>query len=279
MKLPLRDAPHLTYCTNIHGGESLAQVDKNIRRYALAVKRLVAPNRPFGVGLRLSAKAAATLAQHKTLTAFRRFLDASGLYVFTINGFSYGTFHGTRVKERVYLPDWSNERRLKYTNRLAVILSALLPDEPGLEGSISTVPGAFKAAIRSESAVRRMARLMILHLGTLYRIREKTGKIISLALEPEPSCCLETVAETIRFFKRHLFSQTAQKILSAETGISAQGSREFIRRHLGVCFDACHMAVEFEDPRTALKALQTAGIRVIKLQLSSGLRVMFAADS
>ena len=71
-------------------------------------------------------------------------LRANGLYVFTINGFPYGTFHGKRVKEDVYLPDWLDDERLRYTNVLAGLLAALLPDDSALEGSVSTVPGAFK---------------------------------------------------------------------------------------------------------------------------------------
>ena len=112
MKLAVPGEPHLTYCTNIHPGETWAEVRANLERHVLRVKAAVAPARPFGVGLRLSAVAAATLAQPAELDAFRAFLRDSGLYVFTINGFPYGPFHGTRVKEEVYLPDWLDDARL-----------------------------------------------------------------------------------------------------------------------------------------------------------------------
>ena len=46
-----------------------------------------------------------------------------------------------------------------------------------------------------------------------------------------------------------------------------------VHRHIGLCFDACHMAVEFEDPAGALERLMAAGIRVCKVQISSALRV------
>ena len=49
------------------------------------------------------------------------------LYVFTINGFPYGCFHGARVKENVYVPDWRTPERRDYTNLLADILADLLP--------------------------------------------------------------------------------------------------------------------------------------------------------
>ena len=67
------------------------------------------------------------LARHRAWLE-RGFLDAEGLYVFTINGFPYGAFHGQRVKEEVYLPDWRDEERLRYTDSLAWLLADLLPE-------------------------------------------------------------------------------------------------------------------------------------------------------
>ncbi|HEV8436829.1 MAG TPA: metabolite traffic protein EboE [Methylomirabilota bacterium] len=278
MKLSAPGQPHLTYCTNIHAGETWAEVRANLERYVVAVKSRVAPDRRFGVGLRLSAQAADALAEPRELEAFRGFLASHGLYVFTINGFPYGPFHGTRVKEDVYLPDWLDPARLAYTDRLATLLAELLPDEPGLDGSVSTVPGAFKARVAGEADAARMAEMMLRHLATLHRIRERTGKIVSLALEPEPCCHLETIAETVAFFQRHLFTRGAAEYLGGLTGLDAAGSEAFIRRHLGVCFDACHMAVEFEDAAGALDALRAAGIRIGKVQISAGLEVRLGSD-
>lgn len=272
MILAAAGRPHLTYCTNIHPGETWPEVRRNLERYVLKVKESVAPGRPFGVGLRLSARAAAALAEPAELEALREFLDRRGLYVFTLNGFPYGVFHGTRVKEEVYRPDWMDEARLAYTDRLAHVLAALLPAQPDLEGSVSTVPGAFKARVAGEAAAARMAELMIRHVATLAGIRERTGKTIALALEPEPCCHLETVAETIAFFERHLFGAAAVDRLAALSGRGRAAAEGLLRRHLGVCFDACHMAVEFEEP-AALRALRAAGIRIGKIQISAGLRV------
>ncbi len=273
MKLSLPAQPHLTYCTNIHPAESWAEVRENLARYVLAVKARVAPDRPFGVGLRLSAQAAESLEAPRELEAFREFLDAHGLYVFTINGFPYGVFHRQRVKEEVYLPDWLDPARLVYTDRLARILAAVLPAEPGLEGSVSTAPGAFKARVKDEGDAARMAEQMIRHVAALHRLSEQTGKVISLALEPEPCCHMETVAETVTFFERHLLSAGAVGRLATLTGLGRAASEAFLRSRLGVCFDACHMAVEFEDPRDALETLRRAGIRIGKFQISAGLRV------
>jgi sugar phosphate isomerase/epimerase len=273
VKLAVPGGPHLTYCTNIHPGETWAEVRANLERHVRAVKASVAPSQPFGVGLRLSAVAASTLAQPAELEAFSEFLRASGLYVFTINGFPYGPFHGTRVKEEVYLPDWLDEERLRYTDGLADLLAALLPDESGLEGTVSTVPGAYKARVRGGADAARMAELMVRHAAGLHRLRERTGKTVSLALEPEPCCHMETVDETVRFFETHLFASSAVSAFSRLTGLGRGESEAALRRYLGVCFDACHMAVEFEDAAAGLAALRRAGIRVGKVQVSAGLRL------
>ncbi len=278
MKLACLGRPHLTYCTNIHPGETWEEVRKNLEHYVLLVKSRVAPDRPFGVGLRLSAQAAESLAAPPTLESFVEFLGQHSLYVFTINGFPYGAFHGTRVKEKVYLPDWMDEARLIYTDRLAGLLAKLLPADPDLEGSVSTVPGAFKARVNGESDVARMAELMIRHVATLFRLREETGKTISLALEPEPCCYMETVQETILFFERYLFTPAAAMRVGRLTGLGRRDSEEALRRHLGVCFDACHMAVEFEEPGLALDAFRAAGIRIAKVQISAGLQVQVGVN-
>jgi sugar phosphate isomerase/epimerase len=276
VKLDAPGNPHLTYCTNIHPGESWPEVRVNIERFVLAVRDHVTPRQRFGIGLRLSAEAAEALARPGEVEAFRAFLDEHDLYVFTINGFPYGPFHGQPVKEEVYLPDWRSEARLRYSDQLATLLAALLPEEAGLEGSISTVPGAFRAHVLNEADVADMTDKLARHLATLHRLREETGKRISLALEPEPCCYLETVADTVAFFERRLFAPNVVRDLAGRTGMSRGQSEDFLRHHLGVCFDACHMAVEFEPVDAALQAFRDAGIRVVKIQISAGLRVHIA---
>lgn len=269
---------HLTYCTNIHPGETWSEVRENLERYFLAVRARVAQGRSFGVGLRLSAQAARALALPEELSSFKGFLDRHNLYVFTINGFPHGEFHEGRVKENVYLPDWRDPERLRYTNELAEILAALLP-RGDLEGSVSSVPGCFKASISPGNAERdasEMARQIVRHAAVLHRIKERTGRVIALALEPEPCCFLETTAEAVDFFQRHLFSRASAEELSSITGVPLARCEDILRRHIGVCLDACHAAVEFEEPAAAVRALTSAGIRIPKIQLSAGLRIASA---
>jgi sugar phosphate isomerase/epimerase len=278
MKLGSAGEPHLTYCTNIHAGETFAEVRSNVEKLVTSVKHEISRDAPFGVGLRLSARAAEELSQADAVGEFASRLKDGGLYVFTINGFPYGEFHSGRVKEKVYLPDWLEDSRLDYTNRLAALLAQLLPDQPGLEGSVSTSPGAFKPRVRGEQDVASMADRMLRHAAYLHRLHETTGKIISLAIEPEPECLLETIDETVAFFQRHLFSSAARRRVAEIAGISTGQAEEAIVRHLGVCFDACHMAVEFEDPDSAFERLDRAGIRIGKVQISAGLELETLSD-
>ncbi|MGD0253634.1 MAG: metabolite traffic protein EboE, partial [Verrucomicrobiota bacterium] len=176
-------------------------------------------------------------------------------YVFTINGFPYGRFHGARIKEQVYAPDWTSPERLTYTNLLFDLLAEILP--AGLEGSISTLPGSFKEFIRNggqEKIIRENLWHCVEHIA---RLSERIKRQLQLGLEPEPLCLLENSGETIRFFDR----------LRGEHPHDPR-----LAEHLGVNYDTCHFAVEFEEPQSALSALVQHGIKISKIHLSSALK-------
>ncbi len=272
MQLALPGRPHLTYCTNIHRGESWAEIEASLARHLPEVKRRVSPDAPMGVGLRLSGIAARELAGDEArLAGLERFLEVNDLYVFTINAFPYGAFHGRKVKEQVYEPDWRTHGRLAFTNDAADILARLLPD--GVDGSVSTVPGAFKTRVRTTADIALLAENMVRHAAHLDAIAAATGKVVVLALEPEPCCLLETTGEAIGFFQEHLFGDSAVGLMRMLRNLPEAAAQDALRRHLGLCFDVCHAAVEFEDMAESLSRLKAAGILVAKLQLSSAIRV------
>ncbi|MGI9510326.1 MAG: metabolite traffic protein EboE [Geminicoccaceae bacterium] len=268
---PTERAEHLTYCTNIHAGETWDEIFSRLRMHLPAVKSAASADADLGVGLRLSAIAAEELVEPETLAEFKAFLDDGSYYVFTINGFPYGPFHGQRVKEQVYQPDWSHEERLVYSDRMADLLSSLLPD--GMAGSISTVPGTFKPLASEPGMVERITDYILRHVAKLVEVEQSTGKTIALALEPEPCCFLETIDETVAYFENNLFSSDACRRLSGLSGLSSSAADAALRRHLGVCYDVCHAAVEYEDPAGSIGALNAAGIAIPKVQLSAALRI------
>lgn len=269
MQLALPGRPHLTYCTNIHAGESWAEIRTALARYLPRVKQQISPESPMGVGLRLSALAAGELSPPAALGAFKRFLADGDFYVFTINAFPYGSFHGTRVKEKVYAPDWRTGERLHFTNRVADLLADLAP--AGMAASISTVPGAFKTEVKGQADVDLISEGFVRAAAHLHEIARETGRTIVLAIEPEPACFLETTDEAIRFFQNHLFSDRACNLFSLITGVSAAQAESCLRRHMGLCFDVCHSAVAFEETVPTLEAVRAAGIAIAKLQLSAAL--------
>lgn len=262
---------HLTYCTNVHKGETWEDVFNILQTDLLAVRQAVAPMESFGVGLRLSGQALATASEPPALDTMKQYLADNDLYVFTMNAFPYGPFHGTRVKQDVYLPDWRDEERLRYTNASADYLANFLPEN--MKGSVSTAPGCFRTNVASEQTVADMASRFVRSAAHLVDLHRKTGKRIALAIEPEPSCFLETTNEAIAFFKDFLFGSTAVAELSRLCGLPRGEAETALRTHLGLCLDLCHAAVEYEEPAETYAALRAAGISVTKMQVSAGLRL------
>lgn len=263
---------HLTYCTKIHPGHGWQTLFNNIRTYVPALKARLSPDKPFGLGLRLSAAESQELLANDHLCRFREFLAQNDLYVFTLNGFPYGAFHGPSVKTEVFAPDWRSEARVDYTLRLIEILQHLLP--PGMEGSISTLPLSYKpwiAAGDGEAMERIIANLARI-TQVLIQVREKEGKFIHLDLEPEPDGLLENSREVVDFFHSWLLPRGAD-FLAKSANLSMPRARALLVDHLQICLDTCHLAVGYEDPATAVDLLLASGIRVGKVQITSGLKV------
>ena len=253
--MKLKHGLHLAYCTNIHRGETWGETFDSLQNHALAVRDKVSPARAFAIGLRLSNRASLELSRADTLLEFQRWLDKNGCYVFTINGFPFGQFHGTRVKEQVYAPDWTSPERLAYTNRLFDLLAELVP--VGIAGSVSTVPGSFKEFIRTEEQITAIRANLWRCVDHLSRLSQKTGRSLHLGLEPEPLGLLENSAETIAFFEQ----------LRADHKNDGR-----LDEFLGVNYDSCHFALEFEEPHQAMADLRRAGIKISKIHLSSALK-------
>lgn len=259
---------HLTYCLNIHPGETWAENFAAIKEKTVDIKRKVCPHDWFGLGLRLSAQAAAELAQPGNREEALDFFASNQLYPFSINGFPYGQFHSGPVKQNVYAPDWRTTERRDYTLLLADILASMQPDS--IEGSISTVPGSFKPWITTDDEKTAMALNMAACVAYLAALRDDTGRTIHLGLEPEPDCFLETTTETISFFKEMLLTTGVAEVARI-TGATVVQAEEMLRRHLGVCFDTCHAAMQYETLYDSLRSFEKEGIRISKVQLSAAI--------
>jgi hypothetical protein len=275
--LPSHPGFHLTYCTNIHPADGWEAVLSSLRRHAPALRRRFAPSSRFGVGLRLSAHDATGLLTASNLSDFRQFLDDEGLYVAIINGFPYGPFHGKPVKASVYAPDWREPARLSYTFDLVRILQALLPE--GVDGGISTAPLSYKPwmAAADRAAWDTITRHVVRVAERMARVRQETGTLIHLDIEPEPDCSIENTAETLDFFEQRLLP-LGTPLLAQSMGVSESAARQMLFEHVRVCFDCCHFAVEFEESAAAMNRMRDLGIKIGRIQLSSALDVQVPAD-
>jgi hypothetical protein len=262
----------LTYSTLVHPGDTWDEMWHSLTTYVPRVKERVAPREPFGVSLRLSASSAETLVNDKVKRdQLKKFLGDNDMYLYTVNAFPYGPFKGRTVKEQVYEPDWRTDERTQYTINVAEILGDVAP--AGTAPSIQSAPLGFKPRVTGPDVVARFTEHVMQVAARLVEIRERTGRTVGLALEPEPYCFLETTDETVDYFTQHLYSGAAASRLAKLAGIPISEALDALRRHLGIVFDICHQAVEYENIAESLQKLVNAGIPVFKLQEAAALYV------
>ena len=269
---------HLTYCTKVHPGCGWPELSGNLRALVPRLKGRLAPEQPFGLGLRLSNAESRELLAGDNLAKFQDFLAQNHLYVFTLNGFPYGTLTGQPVKAEIFAPDWRAAPRLDYTLRLVDILARLLP--AGAEGGISTVPLSYRAWIAADDseALAAITDNLVRLTARLIQVEAETGRLIHLDLEPEPDGLLEHSREVVNFYREWLLPRGAPGLARA-AGLSPDEAGRRLLRHLRVCLDTCHLAVVWEEPAAALKALAQDGIQVGKVQITVGLEVTIPENS
>ena len=270
---------HLTYCSNIHPGEKWDDHFKELRENLPFIKQQLSPGQSFGLGLRIANEASVELSKPEKIAEFKNWLAAEDIYVFVINGFPYGGFHNTVVKDHVHTPDWTTKDRLDYTVRLFNILEQLLPDN--MEGGVSTPPLSYRLWWKSD-AEKQKATLdatnnILILLDELIRIKEQTGKKLHLDIEPEPDGILDNMVDFINWY-RDVLLPAGLSFIQKKYGFSTQKSQETILDHIQLCYDICHAAVGFEEPESILKSLQEIGIKVGRIQISSALKVDFCTN-
>ncbi len=254
--------PEIGYCGNVHPAVSVDQLIDNLQQHTVAVKQLLAMDQPMPFGIWASATALEQLKSPQSLSRLKDVLDENQLVPFTVNGFPYGDFHQRVVKQSVYTPDWSTDKRLAYTLQLADLHHDLLP--PAAVSTISTLPLGWPAERWKDGSppkeyLRRCAENLTTCATELDRRYQQTGRRHVICIEPEPGCVLDCCGDVVDFFQRSLFPR----------------GESLIRNHIGVCHDVCHSAVMFESQDEAIAAYANAGIEVGKVQVSSAVEVDF----
>lgn len=264
----------LTYCTNIHGGEAWGQHFESLKMHFPKIKQAVSPAQPMGIGLRVADLASTVLIQPERLDEFKNWLMQVGGYVFTLNGFPFGAFHDTKVKEHVHTPDWTTAERLQYTKRLFAILTQLLPE--GMDGGISTSPLGYRHLYNHEETMwrgmRKRATAHIIDVAAyLHRIWQEQGKELHLDIEPEPDGVLETGPEFIEWFTQELLPMAVEHF-SEQSGMAPEEAEKTLKRHVRICYDVCHFALGYEPHRAMVDELDRHGIKIGKFQISAALK-------
>jgi len=263
---------HLTYCTNIHPGETWSDHFAKLKENIPVIKKKVSPVHPFGIGLRLANSASLELRKQKNLEEFQNWLDENDCYVFTMNGFPYGGFHNTVVKDQVHAPDWLSADRVAYTIRLAQILAALIPE--GVDGGISTSPLSYKFWHKEDqlSSVFETATFNLLQvLDQLVQIKKVTGKLIHIDIEPEPDGLLGNGKEFLQWYMQYLMPLGITYIQD-RYNINEDEAASVIREHIQLCYDVCHFAVGYEDHAHMIEQIRSLGIKTGKIQISAALK-------
>jgi hypothetical protein len=253
LMMPPRNDSLLSYCMNVHPTETLEELEQALLQHAAPIAKSFTKD-SFPAGLWLSKNCVDQLASKEARDKLRQTLHQHSLEAFSVNAFPIGGFHGQSVKSKVYRPTWTRGARLHYSQNVAEVLAALLPEHQKT-GTISTVPLSFKSFHEDIEDMLKPLQTMAVFLQQL---EQRTGKEIILCLEPEPFCLLETSAECLAFFSQKLFQQ-------------AHG--DICRRYIGLCFDTCHLACQWEDLRASISAIEAAGIRIPKAQISVALEL------
>ncbi|AMR33483.1 xylose isomerase [Mucilaginibacter sp. PAMC 26640] len=262
---------HLTYCTNIHPGESWDAHFEALQQNFPQIKTEVSPNAPMGIGLRLSNQASIEILAGNNVQQFIDWLQENNAYVFTMNGFPYGGFHDTVVKDKVHAPDWTTNERLAYTQRLFEILVRLLPE--GMDGGISTSPLSYKYWFTTSGEIKEATLTATRNILKIARqlndIFEQTGEVLHLDIEPEPDGLLETGREFIDWYEQELLP------LGIAYFADQSDAEQIIKRHINLCYDVCHFAIGYERHEEVVAELSAKGIKTGKIQISAALKASF----
>ncbi len=249
----------LSYCTNVHPGQTVAEVLDGLNTHTAAALRQF--NRPMAAGLWLARSVVTELMESPdAVEELGQTLWQNDLSCYALNTFPYGDFHSERVKENVYLPDWTTPERVTYTMECAQLLAQLIPE--GAEGSLSTVPLGGRMNPAAADFDDQCVSHILSVANQLAGLHASTGRRIRLAIEPEPLCHLSSIPnDAIPWFTK-LFEQAADA-----------DQLNVVQEYIGLCLDVCHQAVEFEDISHSIDLLDAAGIRINKLHITNAVEL------
>ena len=266
---------HLSFSTNIFPSDNWKQTKEALLSHIENIRNhLCIPDETFGIGLRLSNKTSQELSNNlDERLSFKAWLDQTNCYIFSINGFPYGDFHQGPIKQGVYTPDWSDQRRASYTKDLAELLAFFLPEKVEY-GSISTLPLGYAYPQATAPGIGSEAYLhlkdVVFHL---YNLQQTQGKTIKLAIKPETNCLLSSVSETKAWYEDSIISPKSLSESAKSWQVTEPKARQIWQNHLGLCLDLCHSSVISEYPESIANLLEGSPLEIVKVQLGACLKL------
>ena len=260
----------LGYCTNVHPGVTLKETLRQLATYPHSIQKMTHLSESFGVGIWLSSEAAHELLKNNLEGELLKLTKEVPCKLYSLNGFPFSDFHSDPVKEQVYLPDWSDSRRLEYTLDLIKISKQICDTEK--EFSISTLPVAQRSITFETERLISATENIVKAALELSKVEIQENKKINLSLEPEPLCFLESSTDVIHYFLNYLIPIGTYHF-QKELGFNYQKARQTLLDKVRICHDICHSAVAFEDFKTTLKSYDSLGIKIGKIQISSALEI------
>src|SRR5690606_23502335 len=125
----------------------------------------------------------------------------------------------------------------------------------------------FKDANSLAEATHKATENMLRVLLHLIEIKNKSGLVLHLDIEPEPDGILESGQEFIDWYLNILLP-LGKSFLIEKLNISAESAEKHIKEHIQLCYDVCHFALGYEKHADIVESLNKEGIKVGKIQIS-----------
>jgi len=253
-KLLRCNVANFSYCMNVHPASNYNDLISNLEKFAIPIANKLSSIGSMGVELHLNHIVAEEVLIK--VNEFKKWLEKTGLQVFSINNYPLIDFHQKIVKDKVYLPSWAHEERVQSTITCAKILAVIL--KKGQSASISTLAGAYRFHPEF-TKVNLICENYLKAFRAIHELNQKNSIDITLALEPEPDTTLDTIDSVLNFFEEDLSVCAKQQNISMAE----------VKNVIGLNLDACHASVLFEKPEDLLMILHDKGINTFKYHITN----------
>ena len=271
---------HLTYCTNIHPGETWPEVRRIVERARRRRQETGRPRRDrsaSGSDSRPSPRKALASARERSTTSARCSTSQRTLRVHDQRVSLRQLSRRRASRKRSTAPIGRSRRGSLTRTRWPICWPSCVPRD--MEGSISTAPLGFAPRMRDAASEERATRAMLEHARHLHRLARANGSVDRTRARararlprsrprPTPSSSSSGACSRARRSRGRRKRSDAR---SASRGIAPPSPRT-LPRHLprGRRVRRCRSR--------AWSAVERAGLRILKVQLTAGLRLVAPDD-